>query len=93
MLSDRNIMPFRKRSPCPLKLYIYARPLPRAAHAAFPSPSCSGKRPKVERWRGVNSLANYGLITLSQTIVIRNFVPPKFRKVKQPGNGKVKQPT
>ena len=24
--------------------------------------------------------------------VIRNFVPPKFRKVKQPGNGKVKQP-
>ena len=29
----------------------------------------------------------------SWTIVIRNFVPPKFRKVKQPGNGKVKQPT
>lgn len=25
--------------------------------------------------------------------VIRNFVPPKFRKVKQPENGKVKQPT
>ena len=27
-----------------------------------------------------------------QKNVIRNFVPPKFRKVKQPGNGKVKQP-
>ena len=24
MLSDRNLMPFWKRSPCPLKLYIYA---------------------------------------------------------------------
>ena len=32
---------------------------PRRAGAAFPSPSCSGKRPKVERWRGVNGLANY----------------------------------
>ena len=28
-----------------------------------------------------------------QSVVIRNFVPPKFRKVKQPENGKVKQPT
>ena len=28
-----------------------------------------------------------------ETRVIRNFVPPKFRKVKQPGKGKVKQPT
>ena len=28
-----------------------------------------------------------------ETCVIRNFVPPKFRKVKQPGKGKVKQPT
>lgn len=28
-----------------------------------------------------------------ETSVIRNFVPPKFRKVKQPGKGKVKQPT
>ena len=28
-----------------------------------------------------------------QGAVIRNFVPPKFRKVKQPENGKVKQPT
>ena len=36
------------------------RPHPRAARsAASPSPSCSGKRPKVERWRGVNGLANY----------------------------------
>ena len=38
-------------------MLIKQRPLPRAAHAA--SPSCSGKRPKVERWRGVNGLANY----------------------------------
>ena len=36
-----------------------------------PSPSCSGKRPKVERWRGVNGLANDGLITTLQTIVGR----------------------
>ena len=34
-------------------------PPPRRARAASPSPSCSGKRPKVERWRGVNGLANY----------------------------------
>ena len=27
------------------------------------------------------------------SVVIRNFVPPKFRKVRQPENGKVKQPT
>ena len=40
------------------------RPHPRAARsAASPSPSCSGKRPKVERWRGVNGLANNGLIS------------------------------
>ena len=38
-------------------------PPPRRARAASPSPSCSGKRPKVERWRGVNSLANNGLIS------------------------------
>ena len=38
-------------------------PPPRRARAAFPSPSCSGKRPKVERWRGVNGLANNGLIS------------------------------
>ena len=31
-------------------------PPPRRAHAASPSPSCSGKQPKVERWRGVNGL-------------------------------------
>ncbi len=46
-------------------------PPPRRAHAASPSPSCSGKRPKVERWRGVNGLANNELITVSQTIVGR----------------------
>ena len=38
-------------------------PPPRRARAASPSPSCSGKRPKVERWRGVNGLANNGLIS------------------------------
>ena len=38
-------------------------PPPRRARAASPSPSCSGKRLKVERWRGVNSLANNGLIS------------------------------
>ena len=54
------------RSPSPKQ-----KPLPRAAYAAFPSPSCSGKRPKVERWRGVNGLANYELITTLQTIVGR----------------------
>ena len=37
----------------------------------FPLPSCSGKRPKVEQWRGVNGLANNELITVSQTIVGR----------------------
>ena len=25
MLSDRNLMPFSKHYPCPLKLYIYAK--------------------------------------------------------------------
>ena len=43
------------------RMVVNRSPFPRAAHAAFPSPSCSGKRPKVERWRGVNGLANYGL--------------------------------
>ncbi len=37
-------------------------PAPRGARLP-PPPSCSGKRPKVERWRGVNSLANNGLIS------------------------------
>ena len=43
-------------------------PPPRRARAASPSPPCSGKRPKVERWRGVNGIANYGLITTLLTL-------------------------
>ena len=39
------------------------REAPPPRRAASPSPSCSGKRPKVERWRGVNGLANNGLIS------------------------------
>ena len=53
---------------------IIQGPLPRAACAASPSPSCSGKRPKVERWRGVNGLANY-----SRTVVSAPR-PPTTRK-------------
>ena len=37
-------------------------------------------------WSDVN-------ISILSNAVIRNFVPPRFRKVKQPENGKVKQPT
>ena len=70
-------------------------PPPRRARAASPSPSCSGKRPKVERWRGVNGLANNGLISQKkirqamQTIVGRwppcpVLQPPNIKPHSQP---------
>ena len=62
-------MYYHTRGPLPKQ-----KPHPRAACAASPSPSCSGKRPKVERWRGVNGLANY-----SRTVVSAPR-PPTTRK-------------
>ena len=59
---------------------------------------CTGRLPRggVDRNAFVGVLFVFVVPSVGawiETCVIRNFVPPKFRKVKQPGKGKVKQPT
>ena len=62
-------------------------------YAAPPVGDLRWKKPQpVKPWTGIKVCDKYGAASL-QDGVIRNFVPPKFRKVKQPENGKVKQPT
>ena len=65
-LLNTRVVPFLVTGP------VQQKPLPRAACAAFPSP-----------WeRGVNGLANNGLITVLQTLVGRWPPCPVLQQVK-----------